>query len=136
MFLSVFAEVFSKGLLLTGDAAGITKTVFLPLVEGASAAGAVLRPDPAKLGAGVTVGAACRAAINIVPVHAHEALPVRVIAEIIHPLTQEGVQYGEILTDFGASSGEVESLSDSRLWSSVAPRAVAHILSNLVSVFG
>ena len=66
MFLSVFAEVFSKGLLLTGDAAGITKTVFLPLVEGASAAGAVLRPDPAKLGAGITVGAACRAAINIV----------------------------------------------------------------------
>ena len=74
---------------LAGKAAGLTETV---LEEGDAAPGTVLGPDTAELRTTVAVTAPGSAAAGVAPIHAHESLPIRIIAQGVHPVPEQSVQ--------------------------------------------
>ena len=64
-----------------------------------------MRFDADELGAAVAIGTAGRATADVVPVHAHKPLPVRVITEVVHSLAEKRIQNGKVLPDFRAGAG-------------------------------
>lgn len=88
--------------LFSGYAAVFAKALFLSFKEGDAASGTVLRGNSPELCTGVTVRAVGNAALHVVPVEAHMALPVRVIAQLIHVEFENAGKGGEL--GFGLGS--------------------------------
>ena len=74
-------------LFLPRQPAGWAECIFFALYERTTAASAVLRRDSAELGAFVAVDAEI-AALDFIPVHAHEPLPVWIIVNVVDALAE------------------------------------------------
>ena len=70
------------------------EAVFFALVEGTAAPCAILRLNTPECCAAVAIRTPCGASANVVPIHAHKPLPVRIVAEIVHALTKDRCQRG------------------------------------------
>ena len=84
--------IFLLGLLFTHGPTFRAEGLFPPFQKLPAAHPAILRLDPPELRTGIAIGAASRTAFNQVPVLTHEPLPVRVITQIIQPLSKQRVQ--------------------------------------------
>lgn len=132
---AVDAASMPLGLFLSSDPAGGAEAVFLLFVECPAAPGAVLGLYPAKLCAAVAISTSDGASSNVIPVHAHKPLPIRVIAEIVYALAEQRIEYGKVALDLCPRSGEVHGLLHCRFRRTIPPRAVSHVCPYFIRIF-
>ena len=133
--ISVHAAPPALSLLLPGRAAGRAESVFPALVEGRPTAGAVLRGYAVELCAAVAISTSGGAPSNVIPVHAHKPLPIRVVAEIVYALAEQRIEYGKVALDLCPRSGEVHGLLHCRFRRTIPPRAVSHVCPYFIRIF-
>ena len=129
-------SIFPLGLLLPHGPTFRAEGLFPPLQELTAAHTAILRLDPLELRAAVAVCTTGCAALDGVPMLAHEPLPVRVITQIVHPLAKQRIQNREILPHLCPGSGEIKSLPHGWLRSAEAPRPVLQHSAYFVGILG
>ena len=87
----VLAVPAPRRLVSSCFSAGHTETIFCAFIEGCAAAGAILGLDASEFCTAVAVRAACGAAVDRVPVYAHEALPVWIVAEVVDTFPKQSI---------------------------------------------